>query len=247
MSENRIITAAEHVAIIMDGNGRWAMARGKPRLYGHRAGAKRVRQIVEACPRLGVKYLTVFAFSTENWKRTQTEVAGLMRLFKAYILSEAKRLVDAGVRVRFIGDRLRLEPRLVRLMDELEEMTSENTLVNLTVAVNYGGRDEVARASRRMAQDVAKVNLIQTKLMNKLWLVILILMYFQIPILLLELQEKQEYPIFYYGNQRMQNTNLLKLCGQILLFKIFKKFYPLSTRGNVVLEDRWYLDINTMD
>ena len=151
-----IIGAAEHVAIIMDGNGRWAKSRGKPRLYGHRAGAKRVRDIVEACPQLGVKYLTVFAFSTENWKRTQTEVAGLMKLFKKYILSEAKRLVDAGVRVRFIGDRLRLEPRLVQLMDELEKMTSKNTLVNLTVAINYGGRDEVARASRRMAQDVAK-------------------------------------------------------------------------------------------
>ena len=156
---NRINRAAEHVAIIMDGNGRWAKARGKPRLYGHRAGAKRVRQIVEACPQLGVKYLTVFAFSTENWKRTQTEVAGLMKLFKTYIHNEAKRLVDAGVSVRFIGDRLRLEPRLVQLMDELEEMTSENTLVNLTVAVNYGGRDEVARASRRMAQDVANAKL----------------------------------------------------------------------------------------
>ena len=95
-------------------------------------------------------------FLPKNWKRTQTEVAGLMKLFKKYILSEAKRLVDAGVRVRFIGDRLRLEPRLVQLMDELEKMTSENTLVNLTVAINYGGRDEVARASRRMAQDVAK-------------------------------------------------------------------------------------------
>ena len=147
---------AEHVAIIMDGNGRWAKAREKPRLYGHQAGAKRVRQIVEACPKLGVRYLTVFAFSTENWKRTQTEVAGLMKLFKRYILSEAKKLVDAGVCVRFIGDRLRLEPRLVQLMDELEGMTSENSLVNLTIAINYGGRDEVARASRRMAQDVAK-------------------------------------------------------------------------------------------
>ena len=132
---------AEHVAIIMDGNGRWAKARAKPRLYGHQAGAKRVREIVEACPQLGVRYLTVFAFSTENWKRTQTEVAGLMKLFKRYILSEAKKLVDAGVCVRFIGDRLRLEPRLVQLMDELEGMTSENSLVNLTIAINYGGRD----------------------------------------------------------------------------------------------------------
>ena len=147
---------AEHVAIIMDGNGRWAKARGKPRLYGHQTGAKRVREIVEACPQLGVRYLTVFAFSTENWKRTQTEVAGLMKLFKRYILSEAKKLVEAGVCVRFIGDRLRLEPKLVQLMDELEGMTSENSLVNLTVAINYGGRDEVARATRRMAQDVAK-------------------------------------------------------------------------------------------
>ena len=147
---------AEHVAIIMDGNGRWAKAKGKPRLYGHQAGAKRVREIVEACPQLGVRYLTVFAFSTENWKRTQTEVAGLMKLFKKYILSEAKKLLEAGVCVRFIGDRLRLEPRLVQLMDELEGMTSENSLVNLTVAINYGGRDEVARASRRMARDVAR-------------------------------------------------------------------------------------------
>ena len=146
---------AEHVAIIMDGNGRWAKARGKPRLHGHQTGAKRVREIVEACPQLGVRYLTVFAFSTENWKRTQTEVAGLMKLFKRYILSEAKKLVEAGVCVRFIGDRLRLEPKLVQLMDELEGMTSENSLVNLTVAINYGGRDEVARATRRMAQDVA--------------------------------------------------------------------------------------------
>tara|TARA_Y100000589_G_scaffold277501_1_gene272511 strand:+ start:539 stop:1267 length:729 start_codon:yes stop_codon:yes gene_type:complete len=150
---------ADHVAIIMDGNGRWAKARGKPRLFGHQAGAKRVREIVEACPQLGVQYLTVFAFSTENWKRTQTEVAGLMKLFKRYILSEAKKLVEAGVRVRFIGDRLRLEPRLVQLMDELEGMTSENSIVNLTVAINYGGRDEVARASRRMAQDVASGSL----------------------------------------------------------------------------------------
>ena len=154
--DQRILCKADHVAIIMDGNGRWAKARGKPRLFGHQVGAKRVREIVEACPQLGVRYLTVFAFSTENWKRTQTEVAGLMKLFKRYILSEAKKLVEAGVRVRFIGDRLRLEPRLVQLMDELEGMTSENSIVNLTVAINYGGRDEVARASRRMAQDVAK-------------------------------------------------------------------------------------------
>ena len=115
-------TIPQHVAIIMDGNGRWAQARGKPRLFGHHAGAKRVREIVEACPDFGVKYLTIFAFSTENWKRTQTEVSGLMKLFKRYLMSETKQLVQAGVRVRFIGDRIRLDETLVALMDELEKI-----------------------------------------------------------------------------------------------------------------------------
>ena len=109
-----------HVAIIMDGNGRWAHARGKPRLYGHHAGGKRVREIVKACPDLGVKYLTIFAFSTENWKRTQAEVSGLMKMFRRYIVREAQALVQAGVRVRFIGDRIKLDDTLVQLMDELE-------------------------------------------------------------------------------------------------------------------------------
>jgi undecaprenyl diphosphate synthase len=143
-----------HVAIIMDGNGRWAQAQGKPRLYGHQAGAKRVRQIVESCPGLGVKYLTIFAFSTENWKRTQAEVSGLMTLFRRYITKEARALRDNGIRVRFIGDRIKLDEKLVQLMDELELMTADNDLVHLTVALNYGGRDEVARATKRLARDV---------------------------------------------------------------------------------------------
>ncbi|MEE4346393.1 MAG: polyprenyl diphosphate synthase [Paracoccaceae bacterium] len=144
-----------HVAIIMDGNGRWATMRGRPRLFGHHAGAKRVREIVEACPDLGVKYLTIFAFSTENWKRTQVEVAGLMSLFRRYITREARQLRDEGVRVRFIGDRVRLDNKLISLMDELELITSQNDRVHLTIALNYGGRDEVARATKRLAQDVA--------------------------------------------------------------------------------------------
>ena len=144
-----------HVAIIMDGNGRWATQRGRPRLFGHHAGAKRVREIVEACPDLGVKYLTIFAFSTENWKRTQVEVAGLMSLFRRYITKEARALKQEGVRVRFIGDRVRLDAKLIALMDELEELTAENDRVHLTIALNYGGRDEVARATKRLAQDVA--------------------------------------------------------------------------------------------
>lgn len=152
--KNKFESGPRHVAVIMDGNGRWAQARGKPRLHGHRAGAKRVREIVEACPGLGVRYLTIFAFSTENWKRTQAEVSGLMTLFQRYISSEARALLDNGIRVRFIGDRIKLDAKLVALMDDLEQMTEHNDTVHLTVAINYGSRDEVARATKRLAYDV---------------------------------------------------------------------------------------------
>ena len=154
MAKDTNQTGPKHVAIIMDGNGRWATQRGRPRLFGHHAGARRVRDIVESCPDLGVKYLTIFAFSTENWKRTQTEVAGLMKLFRRYIEREAQALLKNGVRVRFIGDRVRLDDKLVALMDELELLTSENDRVHLTVAINYGGRDEVTRAAKRLAYDI---------------------------------------------------------------------------------------------
>lgn len=155
MDMQAVTTSPRHVAIIMDGNGRWAQRRGQPRLFGHRAGAKRVREIVRACPDLGVKYLTIFAFSTENWKRSEAEVTGLMSLFRRYITKEARALVEEGVCVRFIGDRSRLDKKLIKLMNELEEMTGHNDHVNLTIALNYGGRDELARASKHMAQDIA--------------------------------------------------------------------------------------------
>ncbi len=146
--------APAHVAIIMDGNGRWAQKRGRPRLFGHHAGARRVQEIVEACPRLGVKYLTIFAFSTENWKRTQSEVAGLMNLFRKYLEREADDLYQSGVCVRFIGDRIRLDDKLVARMDDLELRTAGNDRVHLTVALNYGGRDEVTRAAKRLAYEI---------------------------------------------------------------------------------------------
>ncbi|WP_281260096.1 polyprenyl diphosphate synthase [Oceaniglobus roseus] len=148
-----------HVAVIMDGNGRWAQSRGQPRLFGHHAGVRRVKEIVRACPDHGVKYMTVFAFSTENWKRTQAEVSGLMKLFRRYIQSEARDLLAEGVRVRFIGDRLKLDAKLRRVMDEIELLTSRNDRVHLTVALNYGGRDEVARATQRLAREVAAGNI----------------------------------------------------------------------------------------
>ncbi|WP_424932129.1 polyprenyl diphosphate synthase [Amaricoccus macauensis] len=145
-----------HVAIIMDGNGRWAESRGLPRLQGHRRGADRVREIVEACPELGVTHLTLYAFSTENWKRPASEVMGLMRLFRRYIRKEGARLVDEGVRVRFIGGRERLEPDLQAQMSGLEAQTRMNSRFHLTIAINYGGRDEILRATRRMADAVRR-------------------------------------------------------------------------------------------
>ena len=144
-----------HVAVIMDGNGRWAQNRGWPRLVGHRKGAERVRELVNACPDLGVRYLTLYAFSTENWKRSTEEIMGLMSLFARYIKREAGRMNLEGVRMRVIGDRSRLAPRLQALCDWIEAATEANDRLILTVAINYGGRDEICRAVQEVAQDVA--------------------------------------------------------------------------------------------
>ncbi len=146
---------AEHVAIIMDGNGRWATNRGWPRLVGHRKGAERVKEIVRVAPDLGIRWLTIYAFSTENWKRSTEEVLGLMSIFARYIQREADRLAAEGVRMRFIGDRTRLDPKLQRLMSGIEARTAGLSRLNLTVAINYGGRDEILRAIRDVARDAA--------------------------------------------------------------------------------------------
>lgn len=145
-----------HVAVIMDGNGRWAKMRGWPRLVGHRKGAERVKEIVRACPDLGVRWLTVYAFSTENWKRSTEEVLGLMGIFARYIEREADALSAEGVRMRFIGERGRLDAKLQKLMAGIEARTAPNTRLNLTVAINYGGRDEILRATASVAKAVAE-------------------------------------------------------------------------------------------
>lgn len=145
-----------HLAIIMDGNGRWAINRGWARLVGHRKGAERVREIVKAAPDLGIKWLTLYAFSTENWKRSTEEVLGLMAIFARYIEREADRLAKAGVRMRFIGDRSRLDPKLQRMMAGIEARTAGLDRLNLTVAINYGGRDEILRAVRKIAEAAAQ-------------------------------------------------------------------------------------------
>ena len=143
---------ADHVAIIMDGNGRWATSRGLERLKGHVQGVDRVRDVIRAAPDFGVDCLTVFAFSTENWKRSEREVTGLMNLFKRYIRGEAATLDEDNVRVRFIGDRTPLDKKLNSLMSELEVLTSKNTGLKLTIALNYGGRDEITRAVARITK-----------------------------------------------------------------------------------------------
>ena len=144
-----------HVAIIMDGNGRWAEARGRQRTYGHQRGVERVRDIVKAAPRLGVQTLTLFAFSSENWKRPNYEVTVLMQLFRRYIVREVDELDSMDVRVRFIGHRARLPKDLQRLMAQMEARTAENTRLTLQIAVSYGARDELVAAMRLLAEDVA--------------------------------------------------------------------------------------------
>ena len=144
-----------HVAIVMDGNGRWAKQRGLPRSLGHRAGVEALKRTVSAAPKLGVGWLTVFGFSTENWSRPAAEVAELMALPKRYFESDIARLEREGVRVRVIGRREGLSSELVRLVDDAQARTSANRSFHLNIAFNYGGQADIADAARRFAEDVA--------------------------------------------------------------------------------------------
>ena len=144
-----------HVAIIMDGNGRWAVERGRPRTFGHHRGAERVREIVSAAPDLGIEVLTLFAFSTENWRRPNYEVKVLMGLFRRYIVREVDELDSVGVRVRFLGQRDQLPKDLQRLMTQMEERTAGNDGLVLQLAISYGSRAEIADAVKSIAGRVA--------------------------------------------------------------------------------------------
>ena len=144
-----------HVAIIMDGNGRWAKARGLPRTFGHRSGVNALKRTVEAAPDFGVEWLTVFGFSTENWRRPVTEVSELMKLMKAYVASDLDRLVGEGVRVHIIGRRDDLAPDILEVIERAERRTLNNDRFHLQVAFNYGGRADIAEAARRYATAVA--------------------------------------------------------------------------------------------
>ena len=144
-----------HVAIIMDGNGRWAAARGLPRGEGHRRGVEALRKTVRGAGELGVSFLTIFSFSSENWSRPPEEIGDLFGLLRRFIRNDLATLHHDGVRVRVVGERTGLDPEIVSLLNEAEELTRGNTKMTLIVAFNYGSRQEIARAARRLAEEVA--------------------------------------------------------------------------------------------
>jgi len=142
-----------HIAIIMDGNGRWARARGLPRSAGHRAGVEALRRTVRAAGETGIRWLTIYAFSSENWSRPKSEVSDLMGLLRLFIRRDLAELHQNGVRVRIVGSREGLEPDIAALLVEAESLTAGNTNMNLVVAFNYGSRDEILRAARAVAME----------------------------------------------------------------------------------------------
>lgn len=144
----------EHLAVILDGNGRWAEDRGKARIEGHRAGAERVRELIRTSRRLGIKHLTLYTFSIQNWDRPSTEVAALMALLLDYTRSERTEILENGIRFKCIGDLTRLPAMLRAELDELEEASRHHTEMTMSLAVSYGGREELVSASRRVAQKV---------------------------------------------------------------------------------------------
>ena len=156
-----------HIGIIMDGNGRWALARGLPRMAGHRAGTENLRRIIEACIEFGIKYLTIYAFSTENWGRPSEEVQGLMRIFENVIDRELQELHDQGVRLRHIGRLDRVRPSFRKKVVEAMEFTKDNDRLILNIAFNYGGRDEIVCAIQAMIRDGVNAELVSDSLVSQ--------------------------------------------------------------------------------
>ncbi|HHH83122.1 MAG TPA: isoprenyl transferase [Chloroflexi bacterium] len=156
-----------HVAIIMDGNGRWARARGLPRLAGHRAGVENLRRVLEAAVEYGIQYLTIYAFSTENWERPPAEVRGLLNILEEVMDRELESLHENGVQLRHIGRLERLRPELQKKVRKAIELTSENSRLILNVAWNYGGRDEIVHAIRGMIKDGVKPDDVTEELISR--------------------------------------------------------------------------------
>lgn len=144
----------KHVAIILDGNGRWAKSKRMPRNYGHTQGSKNVEKICESAYKMGIEYLTVYAFSTENWKRPKEEVDALLKLLQTYLATSIKTSMKNNMRVRIIGDRSKLSKDIKKSIHDLEEASKDNTGLKFQVAINYGSRDEILRAAKAMAMDI---------------------------------------------------------------------------------------------
>ena len=147
-------TMPKHIGIIMDGNRRWAKKRGKPAIFGHKQGAKTLENIVRYANKIGLKYLTVFAFSTENWKRSEEEVKGLMTLLQAYLDDYTKRADSENVKVTVIGDIKALSEGMQKSIEKCMERTKNNTGVHFNIAINYGGKDEIVKATKKIAQEI---------------------------------------------------------------------------------------------
>ena len=152
--EPSLSPAPAHIAIIMDGNGRWAKSRGLPRAIGHREGVEALRRVVDACPDLGVKHLTVYSFSTENWKRPPAEIEALFDLLKRFVKRDLAKLHNEGVRIRIVGARDGLSPDIIDLIEHSMNLTQHNTQFHLNIAFNYGGRAEITEAMRVLARQV---------------------------------------------------------------------------------------------
>ena len=152
--DSKELMIPKHVAIILDGNGRWAKAKGMPRTYGHVQGAKTVEEICEVAYKMGIQYLTVYAFSTENWSRPRDEVDALMKLLRNYMKTCIKTASKNRMCVRILGDKSRLDPDIRKSMEDLEQATKDNDGLHFQIAINYGGRDEILRAAKKMCKDL---------------------------------------------------------------------------------------------
>ncbi len=159
----------QHIAIIMDGNGRWAKKRNLPRVFGHKEGAKSVREITKNCAKIGVKYLTLYAFSTENWKRPENEIKFLMGLLKNYLDKEKKILIKNNIRLKVIGNKTKLPLEIIKKIKEIERITKNNTLLTLILALNYGARDEILNAVKNIAKDIKRNKIEGNKITENLF------------------------------------------------------------------------------
>lgn len=222
------LTIPEHIAVILDGNGRWAKKRGMPRNYGHMQGAKTVEQICQDAGDLGVKYMTVYAFSTENWKRSEEEVAGIMNILRQYLKSFKTHIKRNLLTVRVIGDRSKLADDINVLIDELWEMSKDNQGLTLTIALNYGSRDEITRAVRRISAAVQEGDLNPDNIEESVIASYLDTAYMPDPDLLIRTS----------GEQRLSNYLLWQLAYTEFYFT--DVFWPDFTRDDLIDAIRYF-------